>query len=123
MARALTDQLCRLTLMEVLPSLRSGNCLAFGEAIAEYGRAIGEYFSPVQGGVFADPRVQELDRQWPQLGRRLVQSSWGPTVVAFAPTEVAALDLRREITERSGPGIWQIDVVSPLNEGASIREC
>lgn len=123
MARALTDRLCRLTLMEVLPSLRSGNCLAFGEAIAEYGRAIGEYFSPVQGGVFADPRVRELDRQWPQLGRRLVQSSWGPTVVAFAPTEAAALDLRREITDRCGSDRWHTEIVSPLNDGASIREC
>ncbi len=123
MARSLTDRLCRLTLMEVLPSLRSGNCLAFGEAIAEYGRAIGEYFSPVQGGVFADPRVRELDRQWPQLGRRLVQSSWGPTVVAMTPSEIVAVDLRREITDRYGPDRWLIEIVSPLNEGASIREC
>ena len=123
MERALTDRLCRLTLMEVLPSLQSGNCLAFGEAIAEYGRAIGDYFSPVQGGVFADPRVRELDRQWPQLGRRLVQSSWGPTVVAITPSEIVAVDLRREIMDRHSLDHWHIEIVSPLNEGASIREC
>lgn len=122
MAAALTDRLCRLTLMEVLPALRSGNCLAFGEAIAEYGRAIGEYFSPVQGGVFADPQVRELQRTWPQLGQRLVQSSWGPAVVTCAPTEAAALDLRREIEDRCGSQLWRIEVASPLNEGATIRE-
>ena len=83
---------------------------------------IGSYFAPVQGGVFADARVRELDRQWPELGQRLVQSSWGPAVVTFAPTEVAAVDLRREIMDRSGSQQWQIDIVSPLNEGATIRE-
>ena len=122
MAPALTDRLCRLTLMEILPALQTGDCLAFGTAVAEYGRAIGNYFAPVQGGVFADPRVRELDRQWPELGQRLVQSSWGPAVVTFAPTELTALHLRQEIIDRSGSH-WQIDVASPLNEGATIREC
>lgn len=122
MSTALTNRLCRLSLMEILPALQSGDCLAFGGAITEYGRAIGEYFSPVQGGVFADPRVRDLDRDWPDLGQRLVQSSWGPAVVTFAPSEVAALDLRQEIMKRSDPHQWQIDVVSPLNAGATIRD-
>ena len=122
MAPALTDRLCRLTLMELLPALQSGDCLAFGVAIAKYGRAIGNYFAPIQGGVFADPRVRELDRVWPELGQRLVQSSWGPAVVTFAPSQAAADALRQEITERSGQQHWQIDVVSPLNQGATIRE-
>jgi beta-ribofuranosylaminobenzene 5'-phosphate synthase len=122
MASSLTDRLCRLTLMEILPALQSGDCHAFGTAVAEYGRAIGNYFAPVQGGVFADPRVRELDRQWPELGQRLVQSSWGPAVVTFAPSEAVALQLRQEIMERSGPLHWPIDVVSPLNQGATIRE-
>ena len=69
-----------------------------------------------------DDIVRELDRLWPQLGRRLVQSSWGPTVVAFAPTEFVAVDLRREIMDRYSPDHWHIEIVSPLNEGASIRE-
>lgn len=122
MPPALTDRLCRLTLMEILPALQASDCHAFGAAVAEYGRVIGSYFAPVQGDVFADPRVRELDRLWPELGQRLVQSSWGPAVVTFAPTEVAALILRQEIMQRSGSDQWHIDVVSPLNEGATIRE-
>ena len=121
MAPALTDRLCRLTLMEILPALQSGDCLAFGAAVAEYGQAIGTYFAPVQGGVFADPRVRELDRDWPELGQRLVQSSWGPAVVTFAPSEAAAGHLREQIIQRTDPQQWQIDVVSPLNEGATVR--
>ncbi len=121
MAPALTDRLCRLSLMEILPALQSGDCLAFGSAIAEYGRAIGDYFAPVQGGAFSDPRVRELDCEWPELGQRFVQSSWGPTVVSFASSEATAIDLRQEILNRSGRQHWQIDVVSPLNQGAMIR--
>ncbi len=122
MAPALTDRLCRLTLMEILPALQASDCHAFGAAVAEYGRVIGSYFAPVQGGVFADPRVRELDRQWPDLGQRLVQSSWGPAVVTFAPTELTALNLRQEIMQRRDSDQWHIEVVSPLNEGATIRE-
>ena len=122
MAPVLTDRLCRLTLMEILPALQSGDCLAFGAAVAEYGRSIGHYFAPVQGGVFADPRVRELERDWPELGQRLVQSSWGPAVVTFAPTEGVALEIRREIEEHCGSQHWHIEIVSPLNAGATIGE-
>ena len=114
MAPALTDRLCRLTLMEILPALQSGDCLAFGSSVADYGRAIGHYFTPVQGDVFADPLVRELYREWPKLSRQLVQSSWGPSVVTFAPSQATATDLYREIVERVGLEGWQVDVVSPL---------
>lgn len=122
MAPALTDRLCRLTLMEILPALQSGDCLAFGSSVAEYGRAIGQYFTPVQGDVFANPLVRELDREWPELSRQFVQSSWGPSVVTFAPSQATATTLYREIVERVGLDRWQVDVVSPLNQGAHMRE-
>ena len=83
---------------------------------------IGNYFAPVQGGVFADPHVRALDRDWPDLGQRLIQSSWGPAVVTFVPSEAEAFSLRQEIIEHGGSPPWKIEIVSPLNEGATIRE-
>ena len=76
MAPQLTDRLCRLTLMEILPAIQSEDCASFSAAVSEYGRLIGEYFSPVQGGVFSDPQVREVVQKTPSIGHRLVQSSW-----------------------------------------------
>jgi beta-ribofuranosylaminobenzene 5'-phosphate synthase len=122
MSSQLTDFLCRMTLMEILPAVNSGNCAAFNATVSEYGRRIGEYFSPVQGGVFADPQVREIIQSHPALGQRLVQSSWGPSVVTFAPSESAAVDFCRQWESVLTPSQWLIDVSPPLNRGATISE-
>ncbi|MFO1005853.1 MAG: hypothetical protein U0929_07840 [Planctomycetaceae bacterium] len=122
MTSQLTDRLCRLTLMEILPAIQSGDCASFGAAVSEYGRLIGEYFSSVQGGVFSDPRVRDVVQSTPSIGRSLVQSSWGPSVVTFAPSTSAAIALQQEWESTLIPADWQIEVSPPLNHGAVIRE-
>ncbi len=123
MAPALTDRLCRLTLMEILPALPAGDCPAFGRAVAEYGRIIGDYFSPVQGGVYAAPQVRELVQHWPALGEKLVQSSWGPAVVMFTASEAEANETLQRLRERIDSTSWIIDVAAPLNQGATFAQC
>lgn len=122
MTSQLTDRLCRLTLMEILPATQSGDCAGFSAAVSEYGRLIGEYFSPVQGGVFADPQVREIVQAHPSIGHRLVQSSWGPAVITCTPSACAAEDLCREWESVLSPADWQIDISQPLNQSAMIRE-
>ncbi len=121
MTSQLTDRLCRLTLMEILPAIGSGDCAGFGAAVSEYGRLIGEYFSPVQGGVFADPQIRDIVLAHPLIGHGLVQSSWGPSVVTFTPSASAADDLCREWESVLSPAQWQIDISLPLNHGAMIH--
>ena len=115
MSASLTDRLCRIVLMGVLPSLQAQNCEEFTHSIAEYGEAVGQYFAPVQGGVFADPAVRELPESW---RRQLVQSSWGPTVVTFASSHDAAAATQAKMQREFGVG-WQCEIVAPRNEGAS----
>ena len=55
MPLATTDRLCRLALTEIVPATIERNYAAASRAIGEFGRLVGEYFAPVQGGVFADP--------------------------------------------------------------------
>ena len=121
MAPALTDRLCRLTLMEILPALQAADCGGFGSAVAEYGRVIGDYFCSVQGGILADPRVRALAQHWPSLGQQLVQSSWGPGVALFAPTQTAAEEWHRDLKTRLPDKEWLITLSPPLNHGATIR--
>jgi beta-ribofuranosylaminobenzene 5'-phosphate synthase len=115
MSSSLTDRLCRIVLMGLLPSLQGRNCEEFTRALAQYGHEVGQYFAPVQGGVFADPAVRELPQFW---SARLVQSSWGPTVVTFADSPEAAAATLVKLLNELGDG-WSCDIVTPRNEGAS----
>ncbi len=70
-----------LTLMSLLPALVESDLAEFGRALTEIGRLVGECFSPVQGGPYANPRSTELVESllaWGAAGAG--QSSWGPTV-------------------------------------------
>ena len=57
---ATTDALCRLVLLGMLPALLERDLTAFGEALYEFNARVGEAFAPVQGGVYAHPRLTEL---------------------------------------------------------------
>jgi len=84
MPEAVTDRLCRLVLLGILPSVAEGDLRGFGEALEEMQRRVGAWFAPAQGGIFASPRSAEMV-DW--LGREglagLGQSSWGPTLYGF----------------------------------------
>lgn len=118
MSRSLTDRLCRIVLMGLLPGLQTRNCEEFTQAIAEYGQEVGQYFAPVQGGVYSDPGVRTLPET---LRARFVQSSWGPTVVTFAAGEEAAEESRLHILRDLGDG-WTCEIVAPRNVGARCVE-
>src|SRR5207248_2034095 len=82
-ASARTDALCRLVLLSLLPALAERDVAAFGEALYEFNRLVGEAFVPVQGGVYAGPRVEALVSFLRGQGvRGVTQSSWGPAVCA-----------------------------------------
>src|SRR5262249_46453940 len=82
-AQGRTEELCRLVLLGMLPALAEADGDAFGEAVYEFNRRVGEGFRPVQGGTYADPRTADLVAFLRRQGVRGVgQSSWGPTVFA-----------------------------------------
>jgi beta-RFAP synthase len=78
-----TDALCRLVLLGMLPAAREEDLNAFGEAVYDYNRRVGEMFAPWQGGLYAHSRVADIVAAVRRLGVTGVgQSSWGPTVFA-----------------------------------------
>ena len=83
--------LCRLVLLGMLPALAEHDLEAFGEALYDFNCRAGEPFAPVQGGVYAGPRIAEVVAFVRQQGVRGVgQSSWGPTVFAVTEDEAGA---------------------------------
>lgn len=117
-----TAQLCRLVLMEMLPAINARDCARFGEALFQYGHVVGEFFSDVQGGPFAHPdaaRLVELVRSAGMQG--VVQSSWGPTLVAICPDPQTARQLHNCIAAEPGLSHVQIHITHARNATAHIH--
>jgi len=86
-----TEALCRLVLLGMLPAIAECDLNAFGEAIYDFNRRVGEMFAPWQHDLYAHPRVAALVKLLRSAGVRGVgQSSWGPTVYAVTTREHAA---------------------------------
>ena len=89
----LTDALCRIALQGILPAAQADDLPAFGEAVYEYNRRAGEPFAAAQNGPYATPAVTALIELLRRSGVRGVgQSSWGPTVFAFAESAREAVE-------------------------------
>jgi len=114
-----TERLCRIALMDLLPAIADADITAASTALTEYGRVSGEYFSVVQGGVFADDRMAEIGRRVTHRGRGFFQTSWGPTCAALCASDDELADLQREL-EADSSGSLTLIAARPLNRGASV---
>lgn len=80
----LTDRLCRLVLLGLLPAVAESNLPAFSASLEEIQQLVGEAFSTAQGGTFAGPGVASTIDAMKRVGLSGVgQSSWGPAVYGF----------------------------------------
>lgn len=73
---------------ELIPSIQAADWKAFGSALGSYGRLAGQIFSAVQGGLYRTPAIAQQIAFLCSLGlESACQSSWGPTVCAFAQND------------------------------------
>jgi beta-RFAP synthase len=120
---ALAAHLCHLALMRILPAVAESDFDAFARGITDLQRTIGEYFAPVQGGVFASPAVaRALEAVAAGQTAGIGQTSWGPTGFAFVESageaERALAAVRA--ASRDTPAIAYA-VVTGRNRGATWR--
>lgn len=110
--RSLTDRLCHLVLLGLLPAVLEHDLISFGRAVSELQEHVGNHFSPAQGGPFARPAVESIVRYLEGEGLSGIgQSSWGPAIYAFTddPVErrVAFLQrLRRQFGLSAEAAFW-----------------
>lgn len=122
MEERLTERLCRLLLMELLPAVASENIQDAGRAIYDYGATVGEFFSPVQGDIFAHPQMTELGKLLQREGvTGIGQSSWGPTLFALLSDQEQANYWEHRLQSEAVADHCQIQTVRPLNHGATIE--
>jgi len=84
-APGVTDSLCRLVLLEILPAVIERDLQSFGGALNELQARVGACFAPAQGGIYATAQAAAIVDDLKRLGfAGAGQSSWGPTLYAFA---------------------------------------
>ena len=112
--------ICRRTLMQVLPGVLERDLDAFGSGIVEIQAILGDHFAPEQGGGrFISAAVGRVAERLRALGARgLGQSSWGPTGFAFARDADEAEYLRRNVDDASS-GL-RILICKARNRGADV---
>ncbi|MFM9964085.1 MAG: beta-ribofuranosylaminobenzene 5'-phosphate synthase family protein [Planctomycetaceae bacterium] len=123
MPAALTESLCRIVLMELLPAIATGDFSSTASALQEFGQLNGSHFAPVQGGIFADPQMAELANWLIAQGCVGVgQSSWGPTLWVLCRDEAEAIRCREQIASRPSVRACTIHLTAAKNSGvASLR--
>lgn len=121
-ASSLTEELCRIALLELLPSARVGDFAGFAEAVYQFGAAAGRCFKSHQAGVYATEQLARMVERIRAAGVAGVgQSSWGPTLFTLHPNDDAA---RRFMSDVQG---WcemrdvEVTLAAPNARGASVE--
>ena len=117
------SEICRCTLMQVLPGAAETDLEAFGDGVARIQEILGDHFAPVQGGGrFGSAPVGRVAARLKALGARGIgQSSWGPSGFAFASDP----DHAQFLAQRAGAEVElgvEIRIYSARDHGAEIRE-
>jgi len=117
------SEICRRTLMQILPGAAEADLKAFGDGVSRIQEVLGDHFGPVQGGGrFMSTSVSQAALKLKALGAHGIgQSSWGPTGFAFASDPDHAQFLARGACAE-GEHKVQIRICSARNHGAEIGE-
>ena len=119
----LSGEICRRTLMQILPGAAEGDFAAFGAGVGRVQEIVGDHFAPVQGGGrFTSAAVRRVAERLASLGATGIgQSSWGPTGFAFAPDADRAESFLRQMRSEVEDEI-EIRICRPRDNGAEILE-
>jgi beta-ribofuranosylaminobenzene 5'-phosphate synthase len=117
------SEICRCTLMQILPGAAEVDLEAFGDGVARIQEILGDHFAPVQGGGrFISGPVGRIAARLKAFGARGIgQSSWGPTGFAFASDPDHAQFLAQRACVDREQGV-EIRICGARGHGAEIRE-
>jgi len=123
-APEVTNWLCRLVLLGILPAALEHDLTAFGAAVSELQALVGACFAPVQGGPYAAPQASAIVAELTGLGFvGIGQSSWGPTLFGFASASQVDLGMAVvRIRQRFGLDESAVFCTRADNEGAVVVE-
>ena len=119
--RSEVERLSYLLLMQALPAIAEKDLARFGDVITELQRAVGEYFSSAQGGIFSSGDVAESMSWLANRGAVAVgQTSWGPTGFCLVENAEIAENLIQSAQASFSKTSLIFSVVSARNCGGEV---
>jgi beta-ribofuranosylaminobenzene 5'-phosphate synthase len=115
-------QICRLTMLKLLPALAEKDIESFGGALTKIQVLTGNYFAQAQGGTYSSSVATECINFMKKVGAYGVgQSSWGPAVYAIVKQHQAKQLLAqvKGYLRKSVGGV--VFVAKANNKGATIK--
>ena len=119
-SKKISEEICRLIQVKLLPSLRLEDIEGFGSALTEIDKRTGLYFEKAQGGVYREriaPKMIECMLQSGAYGAG--QSSWGPALYGLVrkkESEAVAEHMRNFLARNEMKGVV---FVSPCNNAGA----
>lgn len=119
---AMSGEVCRLVLMQILPALAEKELAPFGAAVTRIQALVGDHFAAAQGGRrFTSARVEAtVSRLLDDGATGGGQTSWGPTGFAFVDSDTAARRLLGRHGAKAREEGLDISIHRGLNRGAKI---
>ena len=122
MGKGVSEDLCRLVLLRLLPALVERELEEFGRALTEFNRRLGEVWGRYQAGTYCSPVVEEGIRRMEEKASCACQSSWGPAFYGIVEgrkrAEELAGEMRSFLEERGGGEVY---LTRGRNRGMEVR--
>jgi beta-RFAP synthase len=122
-SRRISEEICRLTMMQLIPALVEEDIEKFGDAVSEIDIRTGTFFKPVQGGIYSEKSSYSIIRHMIESGAAGAgQSSWGPAVYGLAHKNEAPLlaERMKDFLEKKNI-TGDVIITQPRNRGARIE--
>jgi beta-RFAP synthase len=118
-----TERLCRLVLLGILPAVAECDLDVFGAALSELQHHVGQAFAPSQGGHYASSMSGQLVKELGGIGLvGIGQSSWGPTLYAFGKESDSERErICRRVRDRFGLEPSAVRWTRAANHGAVLE--
>jgi beta-ribofuranosylaminobenzene 5'-phosphate synthase len=115
-------QICRLTMLKLLPALAEHDIESFGDALTKIQVLTGTHFAQAQGGTYASPTCEEcIEFMKKTAAHGVGQSSWGPALYAVVKQEHANQTLA-EVKAYLKKGVGgEAFIAKANNKGAVIK--
>lgn len=121
-SKTISEKICRIVMMQMLPSFMSRDIAKFGDALSVIDKLTGLFFKPVQGGIYCEDQSYGLTDHFLASGAYGTgQSSWGPAIYGLTladEAEQVAGKMRFYLQQKYISG--SVLIASACNKGARI---
>ncbi|MEM3832350.1 MAG: hypothetical protein QW128_01950 [Thermoprotei archaeon] len=124
MPPSISSEISRLILTGLIPAILWNNPKLFGKFLTKIQFMVGEYFKPIQGGIFCCEETEFIVKTLISLGAYGAgQSSWGPTAYGIIDNDQLAKRILNKLKHRLEKKDInaKIMITRPRNHGAKIK--